>query len=43
MRVRHDVTRLLATIHWLWRKRKLSTQQYLWLSQELVSYLATRN
>ena len=43
MRVEHDVTRLLATLYRLWRKSRLSTREYLWLSRQLVSHVATHH
>ncbi len=42
MRMKQDVFRLLATIHRLWCQGQLSTQAYLQLQQQLVSYLAMR-
>ena len=43
MRVQEDMTRLLATLYRLWRKKKLSTREYLWLNRQLVSHVATHD
>ena len=40
MRVHQDLTWLLATVRRLWRRGKLSTAQYVRLSQCVVSYAA---
>ena len=40
MRIQQEVTRLLATAYRLWRTGKLTVEQYVSLSQQLVAWAA---